>query len=1014
LNSTTPESRLPTARPSGAAPAAGGNGSRDPSGHGFRLAAARPVPVLKLTLEEYRHSSGAVHFHLANEDEHRAFIVSFRTIPADSTGLPHILEHLVLCGSERYPVRDPFFNMLRRSLNTFMNAMTGGDGTYYPFATQVEKDFDNLLGIYLDAVFKPNLNPLDFNQEGYRLEPANTAGSAGASDPAPAGSATGGPGRNGWSFKGVVYNEMKGARANTDAQVGMALGRALVPDTPYRHDAGGDPAVIPALGYEDLVAFHRRHYCSGNACFATYGKLDVESLHARFAPYLEARPGGAVPAPDPQPPLAEPQVIDVPVPLEAGQDPRDVTVARLAWLWREPVDWQELLAGDLLDGLLLDHAGAPLRLALESSGLGRALGGSGYHPLGRNGSFTVALKGIDPGDYDRFPPLVLGCLEDVVRRGFEAAEVEAALHQLELARRTISGDRFPFGLELGMRVTEAWGSDLDPLTALDTGAELERLRERALAPGFLQRLVRERLLDNPHRVLLRARPDGDFNARQAEEEVARVAARVAGLDAAARAALADASRSLAERQAEPDDPTALPDLALSDIPAEQRWAEGSSPEPGLTVFETGTNGILHQVAAIPLGDLDEEDVRLLPVLASTIGALGVGARDYRARAAHLHAVCGDLSAWVDLRGEPADQGRVRGYLFLEVNGLARRGAEFAGLVAETLAGQRFDEHQRLTELLEQSLVRLQQRVTWGGSDLALQAAARGLGGRAGLSHRLDGLGRLAWLKEIDQAAGAGRLAVAELAERLAALLAKLRRRPVRVALVGDSAGDARVLADARRAWEGWERAAGSGSDEVPRIPTAAAAPVEPTAFTTATQVNYCATVFPTVPFDHPDAPALAVGSRYLTWNFLHPRIREQGGAYNGGAGCNTAAGTFSMTSYRDPRLADTFADMREGAAWLARIDDDERPVREAILDLIGSLDRPGSPAGEGRRRFVADLMGYGPEAMNAYRRRILAVRPADIRRAAEAWLAPERASRAAITSEVLLEASGLGWASRGI
>ncbi|HEX3135632.1 MAG TPA: peptidase M16, partial [Planctomycetota bacterium] len=197
----------------------------------FNLVTTQPVPALGVTLETWRHPCGAVHHHLACEDEHRAFVVGFRTVPQDSTGLPHILEHTTLCGSKRFPVRDPFFQMLRRSLQTFMNAMTFPDMTAYPFASQVAKDYDNLTGVYLDAVFAPLLNPLDFAQEGHRLEPNGQSGER----------------------KGVVFNEMKGAMDGTGEQVSMATARALLPATCYRYNYGGDPTDIPALTHQDLL-----------------------------------------------------------------------------------------------------------------------------------------------------------------------------------------------------------------------------------------------------------------------------------------------------------------------------------------------------------------------------------------------------------------------------------------------------------------------------------------------------------------------------------------------------------------------------------------------------------------------------------------------------------------------------------------------------------------------------------------------------------------------------------------
>lgn len=961
---------------------------------GWRLVSDRPVPLLQLRLQHFRHASGADHYHLANEDEHRAFAVSFRTVPDDSTGLPHILEHLVLCGSERFPVRDPFFMMLRRSLNTFMNAMTGGDCTYYPFSSEVAKDFDNLLDIYLDATFRPKLNSLDFAQEGFRLEPAE----AGQTDPAAAD----------WAFKGVVYNEMKGALGNSDAQFWLAHGRRLFPDTPYRHESGGDPAVIPQLTHQRLVDFHAAHYCAANACFATYGKLDPAALQARFEPYLRERPGRRIEPPALQPLLPAPQVVEVPVPLETGQDPRDVSMARLTWVWSEGISLDESLLGELLDLLLLGHAGAPLRLALESSGLGRAVSGSGFFSMGRNGAFGLGLKGIDPSAAPAMEALIMERLAVLAEEGLASEEVEAALHQLELARRTISGDRFPFGLDLAMRATEAWLFDQDPLGFLDMGDALERLRGRVSVAGFWPALIRERFLAWPHRALFIAQPDPDFNRRATEQEAQRLAQRVAELDGSGRAALLREAAELAERQALEDDPSILPDLELSDVPAERRWVTGSSPADGLEVFDTATNGILHQVAALPLPQLSAEELALLPLLSRTVGELGVGPRDYRAQGALLNAVSGGLSAWTDLRALPADLAQVRGFLFLEIRGLARRHGDFAALAAETLRAQRFDELDRIKEILTQSLSGLQQRVAWSGNELAQAAAERGFGGRAGLSHDLGGLGQLAWLKAQEaRIAAEGRPALEALAGRLAALWARLGQGPLRLALIGDAAKEAQQQQRALAAWEGWQRPVERAADH--RLSLPSAAPVPATAYLTATQVNYCALAFSTVPFLHPDSAALAVAARYLTFNQLHPRLREQGGAYGGRASSASQSGSFGLSSYRDPRLADTYRDMRESLAWLEAAPDDARLLKEAILGVIGGLDRPASPAGEGRARFVADLVDFGPERLNRFRQEVLAVDTAALRQAAARWLPADGGQAAVISSETGAEGSGMAW-----
>ncbi len=362
----------------------------------FRLLATRSIPALGLEVTNYQHACGAQHWHLGCNDEHRAFVVAFRTPPSDSTGLPHILEHTTLCGSRRFPVRDPFFQMLRRSLQTVMNAMTFPDLTAYPCATQVPKDFDNLLSVYLDAVFSPNLHRLAFAQEGHRLEQEGGT----------------------WLRKGVVYNEMKGAMDSTAAQLDAARERMLLAGTIYRHNSGGEPADIPRLRHQDLVDFHRRCYRPANALFVTYGNCEPARLHAALAAYIGPDAGEALPAPMASSSALTPQEIDVPVPLAANQDPADATAACISWLQGDASTLDEVLECELLDRLLLGHAGAPLRRVLEASQLGRSIGHSGYGSSYRNGLFSAEIEGIKEADYPRLEPLVQSCLAQVAREGF--------------------------------------------------------------------------------------------------------------------------------------------------------------------------------------------------------------------------------------------------------------------------------------------------------------------------------------------------------------------------------------------------------------------------------------------------------------------------------------------------------------------------------------------------------------------------------------------------------------------
>ncbi len=953
----------------------------------FAPVARHSIPSLGVEALHYRHACGAEHWHLANADEHRAFVVAVRTQPTDSTGLPHILEHLSLSGSRRYPVRDPFFQMLRRSLQTFMNAMTFPDLTAYPFATQVAKDFDNLLAIYLDAVFAPGLNRLDYAQEGHRLEPDG----------------------QGWARKGVVFNEMKGAMDSTDAQLEAARERLLMAGTIYRHNSGGEPADIPRLRYDDLVAFHRRSYSPANACFVTYGDSDPARLQASFAAYIPPGAEAAIAVPGISPLAGSAGEADVPVPLSQGQDALDTTAISIAWMQGDSAAIDEVLECELIDRLLLGHAGAPLRKALEGSGLGRSTGRSGYTSSYRNGMFLVELDGISEADYARFPALVESTLQAVEAQGLPATEVEAALHQLELARREISGDHYPFGLELCFRVLSPWNYGVDPLPFLDQDAAIKRLRARALEKGRLQAAINARLRGNPRRLLLRARPDLAFHTRAQSHERAQVDADIAALDEPGRARLRTEAEALAKRQATKDDPAVLPDLELADVPRDRRWAEGAEGD-GLTRFVAGTNGLLHHTVAFEMPKLSEDELELLAIVPTLIGSVGVGKLAYDEQAARLNRCCGGVWAGCDIIADPEDERCVRGLFTAEIKGLADRATAFLPLLQESLAECRFDESARLRELVEQLLSRLTDGISREGHRMAARAAMRGFGGGAGYPHRTHGLGAHATLKRLsaaiaEDAAGA-KDALAAFAARCERLLGRLIGGQRHLAVIGEASAQDQASALVRQSWAMPSPADASSTVPLGPTPTALA---PATAYITASAVNYCALQFSAVSLAHADAAALSVAGRLLTNSVLHTRLREKGGAYGGGAYYQSATAAVGLYSFRDPRLDDTISDMRDALRWLADFDGDARALKEAVLGVIAGLDAPASPAGEARRRFSGDLKGAGPAALNTLRARVLAITPDQVRAAARRWLPADGGSLAVVTSAAAADKSALSW-----
>lgn len=957
----------------------------------FELVRSERVSALNLTVEEYRHRvTGARHIHLAAADDNNAFLVAFLTVPQDSTGVAHILEHTVLCGSRHYPVRDPFFLMLRRSLNTFMNAMTASDWTAYPFASQNRKDFFNLLDVYLDAAFFPTLDPLDFAQEGHRLEFAVP------DDPTTE-----------LTFKGVVYNEMKGAMSAPVSALWQALAREVYPTTTYHYNSGGDPEHIPDLTYEQLKAFHARHYHPSNATFFTYGDIPAAEHQAvmedrvlrhfeRLDIDLRVPPEQRYPAP---------RAVEDAYAADDGDTARKTHVV-LGWLLGDLTDLDAVLRANLLSRVLLDNSSSPLLHALETTSLGSAPSPlCGLDDSPRELLFAAGVEGSEPEHAAAVEKLVLDVLTEVADKGVPAEQVEAMLHQIELSRREIGGDRYPYGLQLIMNALPQAIHHGDPVQALAVDAALERLRVAAAEPNFVQNEVRRWLLDNPHRVRLTMKPDPTLAERQRAAERERLARIEATLDEAGRRRIVEQALALQARQAQQDDPDILPRVTRQDVAPTLKIPQAvREPVAGLPAawYDQPTNGLVYQQLVVDLPALADDELNLLPLLAETLSEVGAGGRDYTKTQALHAALTGGIGASASVGALATDNQRSRGVFVVSGKALVRNHGALSKLLRETLHTARFDELDRLRELVAQIRLADENSVTGNGHALAMAAASAGMTPVARLAHQWSGLAGIKAIKALDDGLD-DRGALEALAGRLAALRERVAAAPLQFLIVAEDEQQPDIAVRLAEVWHGAGAQPAAEQTELP-LPPAGGRVAE--AWITNTQVNFCARAYPAVAWRHPDAPALSVLGGYLRNGFLHTAIREKGGAYGGGAGFDADSGAFRFYSYRDPRLAETLADFDRALDWLHGADHPPRAVEEAILGVIAAIDRPASPAGEARKAFHASLFGRDAEARQAYRRAVLAVTLDDLRRVAAAYLQPALASTAVITSQAAFEQAG--------
>jgi len=957
----------------------------------FNWVRSEAIESLNLTLHEYLHiKTGALHYHMEADNTENVFLVAFRTVPMDSTGVAHILEHTALCGSRKYPVRDPFFMMIRRSLNTFMNAFTSSDWTAYPFASQNKKDFNNLLDVYLDAVFFTRLDEMDFLQEGHRIEfkEADNADSE-------------------LEYKGVVFNEMKGAMSSPVSVLWQEVSKYLYPSSTYHYNSGGEPQDIPDLSYQALKDFHRTHYHPSNAIFMTFGDIPVFEHQQKFeeqalAEFEKLETTISV-APEKRylAPISveEAYAYDV-----VGDDSsEDKTHHVMSWLLGPCTSLDQMMKANLLSQVLLDNSSSPLRQALEKTDLGAApsplcgLEDSNYEMC-----FLCGIEGSQVESAQAFEELVLTVLNDVAENGVAQEKLEAVLHQLELSQREVGGDSYPFGLQLILNGLTAAIHRSDPASLLNLDPVIESLREDIKNPEFIKDLVKDLLLENQHRVRLTLRPDELLSQRKEQAEKARLAAIKSVLPEDAKQTIIARSAALAERQTQQDDPGLLPKVGLEDVPAELKIPVGTEhPLAGSTasIYQQGTNGLVYHEIVCQLPQLNQEEEALLPYYSSCLTELGCGDKDYMQMQEWQSSVSGGIHASRSIRSYTDDEQKLRAYYIFSGKALQRNNTKLAELMSTTLSSVRFDETDRIAELITQMRSRRERSVTGSGHTLAMTAAASGMSPIAALNHQFGGLSGIKALKMLDDS-HAESANLKETAEIFARIHSKIQAAKKTYMLVLEADKQEATLAEFESVWS--QQAQESGDDfSLPEVRTQVKE-----MWIANTQVNFCAKAYPTVTLEHEDAAALTVLGGYLRNGFLHTSIREQGGAYGGGATHDTGIAAFKFYSYRDPRLSETLDDFDRSIDWMLDNEHESHQLEEAILGVVGGMDKPGSPSGEARSAFHNVLHHRSKEKLQAYRQQVLAVTLEDLKRVTDKYLKQGTASTAVITSAATFEEVG--------
>ena len=921
--------------------------------HGFSILRVEQIPEIRVTAYEIEHErTGAKILHLHCDDRENLFSIGFRTPPRDSTGVPHILEHSVLAGSERYPLKDVFNELVRGTLQTFINAFTYPDKTIYPVASQEKRDFFNLARVYADLVLRPRLMRETFLQEGHHLEFAENGD---------------------LTISGIVYNEMKGAYSSPEALMYKAIQENLYPGTPYACDSGGDPERIPDLTYEAFRKFHRTFYSPTNARFFLSGNIPTEEHLVFLAEILAGFDRVALDSSIPiLPRWKDPRAIHGFFPIDREEKPEGKTTVNMAWMTAENTAGGTAMMLTIVADLLVGSAASPLRKALIDSGLGEDLSPvTGLERDLRQIAFAVGLRGTDPDKAPRIEALILDSLRDVAENGFDRELIEGTLHQVEFHGREMVRGNYPYGIVLMGRAYHTWLYDGDPLTDMNFPRIIRDIRQEwEKKPDLFQRVVRQWFLDNPHRLLSVMEPSRTFleeREQKARERMARVAA---SLDEEEKEQIRQETLLLKRFQTEPDPPEAaatLPKLKIDDISREietiptERTAAGGVP---LLRHDLFTNGIAYLDLAFDVSDIPDELQPYLPLLGKLTTQMGAAGFSYEAMAKRISLRTGGLGFNL-VAGATADGSGNWQKMVFSVKALHRNTDEAVGIIRDILTEGDLNDDARVRELILEKKNGLHAAVIPSGHIFAQMAAAATLSLPAWRTEQWHGRTQLRLI-----AGTADHLN--DLREEIREKLARLRRIVfVRNRLLINMTADPVGLQSLTAAADGLVAALPAGNPPT-NTEMQNRRPVH-IGIAIPAQICYVAKVLAAPPYADPLSAPLFVLARQLSNGYLYRHIRVQGGAYGGSCRYEPSSGLFAFLSYRDPHLIETLDIYRHAVDSVCNTPVPQEELEKAVIGTIGALDKPLDPAGRGYTALIREFSGMTDPMRHRFREEVLTI-----------------------------------------
>ena len=928
--------------------------------YGFDLLATREIPEYKSKVDLFRHEkTGAELLSIQNDDENKFFGITFRTPPSDPTGVAHILEHAVLAGSEKYPLKEPFVELLKGSLASFVNAMTLEDKTTYPVASQNLQDFYNLIDVYVDAVFHPLLYERIFEQEGWHYELEDL--------------------EQPLRYKGVVFNEMKGSMANPDTVLLKETLKSLFPDTPYAHESGGVPEAIPDLTYAQFKAFYDTNYHPSTARIVFYGDDPPEERLRLMLGYLEEySPAAENPAVPLQKVFTKPSSCTIPY-VVSETDESAKSLITMNWMLPENNNAELAITYTLLAHVLMGTPASPLRRALIESGLGEEVLGSGYDyglfPTLRQLFFTAGMRGVQTEDVDKVEEIILTTLAAIAEDGFEKAMVEATVNTIEFQLRENNFGSYPRGLILMVRALTTWIHNGDPFTPLDFAPPLEAVKLR-LAAGepIFETMVREHLLDNSHRTTVHLVPDPGLQARQEAAEKKRLEKTRSSFSESDLQEIIDRNNKLKEFQETPNNPETLallPTLNRSDLEPEERGIPLTETElSGVSVLyhDLPTYGITYLDLGFDLHALPPEYIPYIPLLGRAFTEMGTEKEDYIQLAQRIGRTTGGIEAETFTSMIP-NKDEDAAWLFLRGKATADRTDDLLSIFKDILGAVCLDNQERFRQIVLEEKAQLEAELAQLGHQVVYRRLQSGLHRAGWAEEQMNGLEYLFHIRELAEQIDNNWPDVLQTLETVHHSLIHKEGMICNVTMDGEQWHTVKPALETFLA--------AMPSRDMSLHKWAPELSTDNEGLTIPVKVNYVGKAANIYRLGHKLHGSYPVVAGYLNTTWLWDMIRLQGGAYGAFNLLDNLSGVFAYVTYRDPNVIKTLSIFDGSGDFLRKLQLSDQELTKSIIGAIGRRDQYMLPDAKGFTSLKRTLSGVTDEYRQRIRDEVLATNASD-------------------------------------